>query len=690
MENTGRTTRAFSPLRSALGIVGAYLIFGCLWIFLSDALLTRLSLDPRQLNRLQTYKGWFFVTVTAVLLFFLVLRNLRRIHRARMISDEMSQAFETLIKASPIPIQSLDADGLTTLWNPAAERVFGWTREEVLGQVNPMVPPEKKGEFLALRERVLQGEALDGVELRRRRKDGAAIDIRLSTAPLYGENGTVEGIMAAMVDITEQKRTGESLFREARINSALADLAGALLAGTSLPDLASMVLDHAKALTGSRFGYVGQIDRETGYLVAETMTRDIWEECRVADKAFVFKEFNGLWGWSLKHRQPVLSNDPGRDPRTVGTPEGHLPIECLIAVPAMAGETLVGQIAVANAPSDYTDEDLTAVRRLADLYALAIQHWHNHDEVAGAGRFAHAVIDALSQHIAILDQEGTIISVNQAWRDFAAANDADPDVISEGCNYLDICEAAQEECREARAFLQGIRAVAAGDLKEFSLGYPCHSQDEERWFIGRARRIGEEKPVRIVVTHENISDIKQAEMAIRHRAYHDPLTELPNRLLFFDRLGQSIAQAQRDRHPFGVLFVDLDNFKEINDSLGHSTGDQLLKMAAERLQGCIRKSDTAARFGGDEFVVILATLAHSGDAAVIARKIIEAFAAPFPIGREEIRVGASIGIALFPKDGQDIDSLVGNADMAMYRAKEEGRNTFRFSSPGMSDPSPSH
>jgi signal transduction histidine kinase len=141
------------------------------------------------------------------------------------------------------------------------------------------------------------------------------------------------------------------------------------------------VLDHAKRLTGSEFGYVGYIDPETGDLVCPTLTRDIWKKCQVADKDFVFKKFYGLWGWVLKNRKALLTNSPVDDPRSSGTPPGHVPIRRFLSAPALIGETLVGQVSVANPENDYADRDLEVIKRLADLYAIAIQRRRAEEEL---------------------------------------------------------------------------------------------------------------------------------------------------------------------------------------------------------------------------------------------------------------------------------------------------------------------
>ena len=177
----------------------------------------------------------------------------------------------------------------------------------------------------------------------------------------------------------------------------------------------------------------------------------------------------------------------------------------------------------------------------------------------------------------------------------------------------------------------------------------------------------------------DITAHKLAEERIQRVAHHDSLTGLPNRLLFNDRLGQAISLAKRDSRQFALLYLDLDRFKPVNDSLGHAVGDELLQAVAARIRHQVRESDTVARVGGDEFTVILPDITGSKEAETVSTKIVDAFAAPFQLAshKQEIRIGASIGIALYPADARDAEALVKAADAAMYRAKQAG-SSFRF------------
>ncbi|WP_415408238.1 diguanylate cyclase domain-containing protein [Sulfurovum sp. CS9] len=193
------------------------------------------------------------------------------------------------------------------------------------------------------------------------------------------------------------------------------------------------------------------------------------------------------------------------------------------------------------------------------------------------------------------------------------------------------------------------------------------------------------KPIGTISYSQDITERKKAEDKLReqkdmlhYQAHHDYLTGLPNRILFNDRLEQGVQKASRQQTKLALLYIDLDNFKEINDSLGHDVGDKVLKVVAEEFKICIRKADTLARLGGDEFMIILEDLKKEEDASLLAQKILDISKEPIKVGKHTLHVSASIGISLYPSDTTNILDLLQYADIAMYKAKAKGRNNFQF------------
>jgi diguanylate cyclase (GGDEF)-like protein/PAS domain S-box-containing protein len=299
-------------------------------------------------------------------------------------------------------------------------------------------------------------------------------------------------------------------------------------------------------------------------------------------------------------------------------------------------------------------------------------------------RFAHATIDALSSHICVVDEAGTIIAANQAWKDFAESNGVASSAVSVGANYLAVCDETRKGTTlEAVAMGTAIRAVLAGEKSDFSQEYTCHSPLQERWFYSKVKRFPGAGPTRAVIAHTDITDRKQAEARLIRLAHYDSVTTLPNRVLLQERFKDALFQAERDHGIVAALFLDLDRFKLLNDTLGHEVGDQLLHKISDRLARGLPNGDTIGRLGGDEFAIILNKLHKAEDAGLVAQKLMNAIAEPIQVDGMEVFVTASIGIALYPTDGATPEILIKNADIAMYRAKELGRSNYQFYVPEM-------
>jgi len=286
-----------------------------------------------------------------------------------------------------------------------------------------------------------------------------------------------------------------------------------------------------------------------------------------------------------------------------------------------------------------------------------------------------ATLDSLSAQIALVDASGEIFLTNEAWRKFARANGTPPKEVSEGANYLGVCDSAgRAGSGEAANFAEGLRSVLDGRLEEFAMEYPCHSATEERWFVARASRLLDGALAEgAVVAHEDITERKKAEEATAHLALHDPLTDLPNRRLLADRLGHALSRADREGNAAAVLYLDLQGFKAVNDEFGHEKGDRLLVKFAQRLKGCLRESDTAVRLGGDEFVVVLEGVSSGEEALALSERITQALEEPFEVGQYETALSASMGIALSTHPHGYPEDLLRFADAAMYRSKQEGK-----------------
>jgi diguanylate cyclase (GGDEF)-like protein/PAS domain S-box-containing protein len=286
-------------------------------------------------------------------------------------------------------------------------------------------------------------------------------------------------------------------------------------------------------------------------------------------------------------------------------------------------------------------------------------------------QLAQKVFENTTESIIISDHDNRIIKVNQAYVETTGYTQeevvgANPNITSSGRHDKTFYQAMWKSITE-----QGMWSGEIWDRRKNGEVFP-------KWLSVNAIKNQFGRVTHYVGIFTDITNQKQTEQQLELLAYYDPLTNLPNRALFKDRLGQVVTLSNRQRGMAALLFVDLDGFKKVNDTLGHNVGDLLLEAVARRLEGCVRKSDTVARLGGDEFTVILSDVGNDEDVAIIGQKIIDSLQAVFKISGNDVHIGASVGIGLYPRDAEDSDTLIKHADIAMYAAKSSGKGGFKF------------
>ena len=287
-------------------------------------------------------------------------------------------------------------------------------------------------------------------------------------------------------------------------------------------------------------------------------------------------------------------------------------------------------------------------------------------------RLAARVFDNLGEAMVITDVQGRIQSVNPAFTEVTGFSEAEAVGHAPG----DLLASGQHEDNFYREMWQALHDT--GKWQGEIINRRKSGETYPEWLSITAIKDSEGQVVQYIGLFTDITDRKQAEAHIHHLAYHDALTGLPNRLLFHDRLDNALRQAHRSHRKMAVLLLDLDRFKAVNDTLGHDQGDLLLQEVARRLSLCLREGDTLARLGGDEFVLLLPEVQSVDDAGTVAGKLLAQFEAPVRLGERDLFASTSIGIALYPADGEDGETLLKHADVAMYAAKDSGRAAYRF------------
>ncbi|MGB0466967.1 MAG: PAS domain S-box protein [Pontibacterium sp.] len=293
-------------------------------------------------------------------------------------------------------------------------------------------------------------------------------------------------------------------------------------------------------------------------------------------------------------------------------------------------------------------------------------------------RLSARVLDSTAEGVIITDPDARIVEVNNAFSDITGYSRDEvighnPSLLSSG--------------RQSRAFYQGMwkSLTETGQWRGELWNRHKDGSVFPEWININSVSDEQGQLTHYVAVFSDISRIKQSQAKLKHLAHHDALTNLPNRLLLNERLEQAIKHAERHGTQLAVFFLDLDNFKHINDSLGHPTGDQLLRKVADALLQRVRQTDTVARIGGDEFVLLLEDVGLAEKISLVAQKVLQAFQAPFSIEAHSIRMTASLGVCVYPQDGSEASVLLRNADSAMYRAKEDGRNTYQFYTKALTD-----
>jgi diguanylate cyclase (GGDEF)-like protein/PAS domain S-box-containing protein len=548
---------------------------------------------------------------------------------------ESEEKFRTMFNSASVGIYQSTLDGRFVTANMMAARILGYDSvEELLGKniaEDIYFDPRQRDQLIRKYE---ANDYQADVEVLWKKRDGSPVWVQLNCHSITKPDGTVllEGFI---IDVTERK------FAVQLVLAANAQRKAVLDAATRISVIAT---DPNGFITVFNTG----AERLLGYSAKEVegkrsvVTLHRPEEIEAHSESLHAQYGEKLTGFSVLSRRAAVDGLEEREwtyLRKDGTP-----ITVLLSVTALRREdgALTGYLHVAN--------DVTERRHVEAML-----------------RRQSAAMAASMDGIGIVNEQLEFVFVNDALAKlYGYANHQSMVGLS-----LDALYEPSTNERFTNTILPIVeqrgrwRGEATG-MRRDGLTFP------QEISISSIEGGG------LVIVVRDITERTYAEEQIKHLAYHDALTALPNRLLFKDRLTVAISHAQRERAKLAVLFLDLDRFKVINDSLGHNIGDHLLQSVAGRVQSCLRDSDTVARLGGDEFTLLLPQLSVAEDAAVVAQKILDAVRYPFHIDGRELFVTTSVGISLYPDDGLDAETLIKNADTAMYQAKEQGRDNYQL------------
>ncbi|HZM33371.1 MAG TPA: EAL domain-containing protein [Burkholderiales bacterium] len=537
------------------------------------------------------------------------------------------------------------------LCNPKFAEMFGWDPEELIGQPGEVVYPGRES-YAALGKIAVPilaaGRQLD-LEWKMRRKDGSTFLARMIAKAIDDKNPQQGGTVWIVEDITEQRRAEDELQRVLAEQQALLDNVSVGIAFRR---------DRKTVRANRRY------EEMFGYGPGEaigTSTRDIYftdeefsqaarvypelDEGRTLVREQWLRRKDGSGFWCRMTGRAVKPGDPAR---------GYVWLVVDITQEREAEERLQRAAAEQELIFDNATVGIAFVRN------RVIQRCNRYlEDMVGAGPG-----ELLGESSAVLFHD------EQEWRQAGrlAYESTAPGERHDSEWRFKRRDGSTFPCRTRG------RRIDAGEPEQEWI-WSFEDVTAEREADSRVQRALDELE-RVVA--ERTAELRDAQARAQHLADHDALTGLPNRRLLEDRLTQALALGQRNRQRTAVMFVDLDRFKTINDSLGHAVGDALLKEVAGRLMAQLRVGDTICRIGGDEFVLVLPEIKRSSDVAHIAQKVIDQLSAPMTIEERELIVTPSIGIAVFPDDGRDAETLIRNADAAMYHAKELGRANYQF------------
>ncbi len=528
--------------------------------------------------------------------------------------------FQAIVQSSDDAIISKTLDGLVISWNSGAQSIFGYTEREMLGKsILVLFPPERKDEEAHILEQVLSGARVDHFETERLHKNGNRIHVSVTISPIRDRNGVVVGASKIALEITLKVK----LEAAARLSSAILNSTDDAVVSKSLNGIVTSWNQAATKI----FGYTA--DEMIGKSVEVLLPPD-----RKGEEQFILGKIRG--GEVIDHFETERVCKSGK----------RINVSVTISPICDGWGKVIGASKIAR--------DITG-QKLADAQL----------------RLTSRVFTATSEGILITNADGLIVYVNEAFTRIT------------GYGHNEVLGKDPLNFRSGRQSHSVFRTMRCALMRhgEWRGEVWSRRKDGEAFSVLlTVSRVCEAKGAitNYVALFSDITPLKLQQERLEHGAHFDALTDLPNRLLLSDRLHQAMLNCQRHEQMLAVLYLDFDGFKFINDTFGHSAGDEMLVAVSHQMRAVLREGDTLARMGGDEFVMVLTDLNGIEDCVQLVSRVLAACARPIAVGGKEQSITASIGVTLYPNDDVDADQLMRNADFAMYEAKRSGKNRFHL------------
>lgn len=564
----------------------------------------------------------------------------------------------------------IDKNAVICRANPATLELTGFEEEDLIGQPIAMLARNRRA-FARIFERAVRTHGRGRrLETHCLRKDGSQFPILVSASKIYDPESREQKIVCVARDISRAKRLEEE-------SRAISKIIHGVTTTANLDELLDLIHRTIKRIVYAENFFVALFDPKT-----ELLTMQFWVD-KYDPMPAPLKVGRSLSAYVFRQGRSMLFTDEEAqqlielgEVESVGTDS---PI--WLGVPLKTPDGTIGVLVVQDYENSdtYTQQDVELLTAVADQIAIAIERKRTDEALRLSKERFELVTRATSDAIWDWTLATDEIWWNEGFQKLFGYN-AD-DVTGDISSW-----SSRLHPEDSDRVIQDIhRLIESGkhnwvDEYRFKRKDGTYASVIDRGYVVYDH---ENQPVRMLGSMMDVTERKSLEDQLTHQALHDPLTKIANRVLFRNRVEHALAKLIRTHVSVAVLFLDLDNFKSINDSLGHAAGDKLLVAVAERLQDCLRNSDTAARLGGDEFAVLIETVTHSDEAVNIADRILEVFRQPYSIEGIEVYIGASIGIASGSAETSGPEELLRNADLAMYLAKSRGKGNYIVFEPKM-------